>query len=209
MEFNLDVMNFEIEGLTLQNILKNIQQKLMITKHSIYMKNTDSEGLILVSGDPTQKSKILLVNQVICNMTGFTTQHLIGKNVNCLMPKLIGQVHDAIIERFLTSNHNRHLTSGLPRVWLKKKNQCIVPCRVEIQTCVSRSKGLVLVAKVLFNLDIQTPNINCKMEDAYFMITDEFGYIENASENFMKRYLPKDQFAIEDSKINAEELIQY
>ncbi|CDW85117.1 pas domain s-box family protein [Stylonychia lemnae] len=208
MNFNIDVMNFEIEGMNLQNIIKNLQQKMMITRQSIYIKNQEQVGIVLVSGSQQKRNKVVLVNEVICQYTGIPQQTIIGKNINYLMPKVVAQYHDQILQKFLTENHGRHLSSVLPRVWIKKENQCIIPCRIDIQTCVSDQHGLIIVGFVTFNIEIQTENMNCKSNEAFVVITDEEGYAENVCDNFMDRFLSKDQFAIDDSKINIREIIQ-
>lgn len=78
IQFNSNVMNFEMEAQSYQNMLKNIQQKIAITRRSQYLSAKQRQGLILVSGNPNKKNKILLVNETLCDMIGYNSKQLIS-----------------------------------------------------------------------------------------------------------------------------------
>ena len=48
------------------------------------------------------------------------------------MPKMIAQVHDTMVLKFLNHNSKVQGFKALPRVWLKKENQSIIPCSIDI-----------------------------------------------------------------------------
>eukprot|EP00347_Sterkiella_histriomuscorum_P023574 403334120 len=208
MNFNFEVMNFELEGINLQTLLKNIQQKLMITKQSSYMKQKDNQGFVIISGNPSSRNKILLINQVLCAKVQIQKNDLVGQNISQLMPKIIAQSHDKIVEKYITSHHEKNLSTTLPRVWLKKRNQFLIPCKIEIKPCISETHGLVFVGIFTFDEDINIMNVSSKINEAYILLTDYSGYIQNASENFIQRFMGQDQFAIEEQKENVDDIIQ-
>lgn len=73
---------------------------------------------------------------------------------------------------------------------------------------MSATKGLVLVAAIEPVGEISTENMNCRFRDAYVALTDEFGYINSVSANFKKSFFKKEQFGIDDLKINIEDIVQ-
>lgn len=123
------------------------------------------------------------------------------------MPKLIAPIHEKLIERYLMGNHKKHLSNFFERIWLKDSDMSIIPCKLEVQTCVSASKGLILVGFFDPVGEIVAQNMNCRFKDAYIVLTDELGYIMCASSNFKTRFFRKEQYAIDDLKINIEEII--
>lgn len=85
----------------------------------------------------------------------------------------------------------------------------ILPCRLDIQTCVTEQAGIVLVA----NIDPTGGDLKVgertgvKFQDAYFLLTDEMGFLVNISKNFRKKFMIKEQFAIDDLRININDLV--
>eukprot|EP00347_Sterkiella_histriomuscorum_P022596 403337887 len=205
--FYYDVMNFELEGQTLQNQLRNIQQKLVITNHSTYADKKQKQGLMIISGNPETQGKIIHINELATIKLQMKKQKIIGQNLNFLMPKLIADYHDSKIARYIKFSNENCLEFELPRVWFKKRNQCLVPCMIEIQTRISQIHGLVMIGVLNFNELLQTASRSCKLSEAYIMLSDELGFVQNVSQNFIQRFIPSGQFAVEDMRLNVSDII--
>lgn len=52
--------------------------------------------------------------------------------------------------------------------------------------------GLVLSGLINFDQEVNIMNTTCKVKDAFIVITDDGGYIQNVSENFVERYMRTD-----------------
>ena len=62
---------------------------------------------------------------------------------------------------------------------MKSNDMSIVPCKLEIQTCVTEHSGIILAVFIDPQSEIATSRMNCKFTDAFFLLTDESGYIVN------------------------------
>ena len=58
---------------------------------------------MLVSGLPMDFGRVRIANLALTNTLGFTLQDLKHGRIGIMQPKLIREVHDKIIERFIDS----------------------------------------------------------------------------------------------------------
>ena len=62
-----------------------------------------------------------------------------------IMPQFIAKGHAKLVERFLTTEHNRHYDNN-KTVWIKHTRGYIQPMNMQMQTCISEEKGMFIVA---------------------------------------------------------------
>ncbi len=59
----------------------------------IFGENSGS-AIVIISASSSQIGTIIHTNQEIEQVLGYKRKELIGRNVNCLMPRVIGKAHD-------------------------------------------------------------------------------------------------------------------
>lgn len=189
-------------------LLKNIDQKLKISKQNQYMRKDAKSDLsiVIVSQMPNKRNKIVSVNRQTLDLLKYKPSELIKKDMKMLIPVTIAIVHDQIIDDFL-EGENTNKDANLRRVWVKNSDGNIVPVQISVQTCISQDKGLYLVAFLERLTMFKTKNFQARCSDAYFLVTDEYGVIVNCSQNFSDDFLNGNAF-LEDSRINIDEIFQ-
>eukprot|EP00347_Sterkiella_histriomuscorum_P010786 403374925 len=208
IQFNANVLNFEIEAIQLQNYLKNLDQKLKINKMNSYddQQWRTNSGLIIMSQKPSKKNRIMLINKHALELIKYNLIDVIKKDVNLLMPSFIAAVHDKLIEKYLCSDKNSQDTN-LRRVWVRSSEGHIIPVKIQIKTYISESRGLLMVAYMDPIQQIKKKNLQSKISDSYFLLTDEEGYVIQTSENFAKDFLGSNSY-VQDVKINIDDMFQ-
>ena len=121
----------------------------------------------------------------------------------------MANIHDRIVERFLTEDHGRFLGSSLGRVWILKEDKCVHPVSAKFQTCISDKFGVTLVAFFNPREEIVTANIASKPDKAYILLADDYGFITDISSNFKNKFVGKNcDILNEDLKVNIYEIFQ-
>lgn len=77
-------MNFEQEAMELIALCKNIESKNKITNQ--YDDSYNKKGILLVSANPSTKSKIIYTNKYIYTMLNYQGS-LIKQHINVLIPR--------------------------------------------------------------------------------------------------------------------------
>lgn len=124
----------------------------------------------------------------MCSITGYNESFLVNREINFLIPKLISTIHDKVIDRYLSVDHNKNLNTIMNRVWLKKIDNSIVPVKVTIQTCVSEKLGLIMAVYFDPHSEIKIGNINSSMDKIDILLTDDNGNIINMTKNMEIKY---------------------
>jgi len=199
-------MNFELEAQNAMNLLKNMNQKMKITRQNQYSISKESLGLMLISGNPETLGVIMHCNKNLTDFLGFRAAQLNSRTLNFLIPPQIAQIHDRILERYLSNDHNRFHSTTLKRVWMKKADGSIIPVKLQIQTAVSSQKGIILVAFVNPFEEIVTSNLTTKPENAHILLADEFDYVFAASGTFKKKFMKNQTFSFEDLKLQLSSM---
>jgi PAS domain S-box-containing protein len=70
-----------------------------INEHSAFGENSAS-GIVIISATSTKIGTIIHANEEVEQILGYQRKELIGKNVNILMTRVIGKVHDRLIQRY-------------------------------------------------------------------------------------------------------------
>ena len=60
---------------------------------------------------------------------------------------------------------------------MKTSEGHILPVQINVNTCISESRGLLMVGFIDPIIHIKKQNMTTKTQDAYFLLTDEEGYI--------------------------------
>ncbi|CDW85118.1 pas domain s-box family protein [Stylonychia lemnae] len=205
IQFNQCVLNFEIEAIQQANYLKNLDQKLKITKLNQYGQHQTNEiGMVIAAFRPHKKTKIILANKFISDLSGYEQKEIHKKELNMLIPQVIANVHETLIKNFIF-NEQQAIDTKLKRVWIKTCEGHIEPVQVSINACISQKKGLLLVAFIDPIVQIKKKNFHCKVEDSYFLITDEEGFILCSSFNFANDFMGSNSY-ISDIKINIDDM---
>lgn len=59
-----------------------------------------ASAIVIISASSSQIGTIIHTNQEIEQVLGYKRKELIGRNVNCLMPRVIGKPHDQLVQRY-------------------------------------------------------------------------------------------------------------
>lgn len=69
---------------------------------------------------------------------------MIGNNISKIMPLSIGQYHDALIKRYLSTSQSAILSSERT-VFAVNKNGYLVPCKLLVKILPNLDNGILMV----------------------------------------------------------------
>ncbi|CDW83114.1 UNKNOWN [Stylonychia lemnae] len=140
------------------------KMKSLITMQKLFKNNslkfyTDTDlGVLLANGTQQEFGKIILTNQILMKVLGFSTQDLRHQRIGILQPKLIKENHDKFISRFLSTGQSNFMHT-MQNLFLLNKNGYVLPFQVY-------KNGPKYIPK-----------------DLMFMLCDRQGYIYEISES--------------------------
>ena len=77
-------------------------------------KAGDNENTIVatLSGNPWDRGMVLNINNEIKRVLNFDKKEIIGGSIEKLMPKIIGELHDSILDRFFSTSKPLIINTG-------------------------------------------------------------------------------------------------
>eukprot|EP00347_Sterkiella_histriomuscorum_P017918 403347480 len=209
VQFCQNVMNFEIEALEANNLYKKIIDKQKVLQRNFYNLAKKDFALVIVCNKNGKKNQVIMVNQIFEEATGIPAIQVINKNVNQIIPMKIGEFHDRLLQNYLNTYNGLPYNRLFERVWLKKFDDTVLPIRAQVLTCLSSNHGLIMVALVESAPPIQIGNITYKSSQAYFLLADDEGLINNASPNFTKKYFASKDSLMLDYRFTIKDIFPF
>ncbi len=122
-------------------VLKDTQNELIVAQdtalesvklfHSVL--DTVEEGIVTADAE----GKIILVNQQVLGMFGYSEEELVGQNIQCLMPEKYREQHQKGMKRYLETKESRAIGQRLILEGLRK-DKTVFPIELQItQTQIS------------------------------------------------------------------------
>ncbi|CAD8205602.1 unnamed protein product [Paramecium octaurelia] len=134
---------------------EQLSQQISQIKKTIYQRKqgggqeskiTESQETIIItmSGNVGSIGIVASCNNEIQKSLGYPASELFEQNVSKIMPKIIGDQHNQLVENYMrTSNSN---IIGLERfVLAQNSQQYLVPCKLMIKVLPNLEKGILLV----------------------------------------------------------------
>ena len=130
----------ESRGLTLnRNILEN--------KTDFEIMFSESTGIIIVNGNKEAQSKITRTNLFIQNIFGYSSNELLGQNINILMPDIVGEKHELFMVKYFKSGEEKMMNRER-ELFAKKRSGFIFSVIIILKTVPSLINGIQYIALI-------------------------------------------------------------
>ncbi|KAL4466115.1 hypothetical protein ABPG74_004352 [Tetrahymena malaccensis] len=144
-----EIVNDEQDGNRLLEKAQYIERSNQANKQFVdveklkYGENS-STSIISVSGNLNQVGMVVNTNNEIEQLLGYSKNDVIGQNINKLMPKVYGDIHDGLFHRYLETSQPKVI--GIERtVMCLNKNGYIIPTSIMVKVLPNLDQGIQIV----------------------------------------------------------------
>ena len=85
-------------------IFKNIKESTKIDEAGTKYEENANTAVVVISGDDGRIGTVLHTNNLVRDLIGYKRSEIIEKNVSTIMPKIYGEVHDKVLQRYASSS---------------------------------------------------------------------------------------------------------
>jgi hypothetical protein len=137
-------------------------------------------GVIIISGERSNVGVIKYCNTKITELIKYSPHELLGQNINIVMPKFIGSMHDDILMNYLESTESK-VDNNERLVPMMDKDNYLVFVRILTKPLPSLFNGLEIVG--IFNLVIESHIDHSGENPKYVLYRTDSGQVQALSES--------------------------
>jgi len=175
------------------------ESTFVLNRHQFDTNNDSIENdlgrFVIICGSEKNLGMITDIGPEIPQMFGYCKNELVNRSVNILMPKVFAEVHDRILNVYLSENsektHNPHKNRI---IFPLNKDGYIIPCQVLVYVLPSLREGIRLAA-FLQEIDVVNQNddfdegVKGMKKTPYYIIFDaDTQLLQGVSQNCWKSF---------------------
>jgi len=159
-------------------VKSSIANKQFIDNDRLKYGENSNTCIVTCSGNFNSIGIVTNTNSEITRILGYSTNDIIGQNINRILPKVHADLHDGFMRVYLESSESKVIGSER-LVFPQNKQGYLVPCTLMIKVLPNLDEGIQIVG-FLKDLDISSSLVKTSSDEEkvflfiYHKINDKF-----------------------------------
>lgn len=150
-----------------KKMLDNLEQKF---------GGSGNAAILLMSGNKSNLGVIQNTNHELYEILGYDKKDIMGQNINMIMPSLIGDYHNKIIQHFFEKSSSELSVSHERLVLAQNMKGYLVPCSLLVRLLPNLDKGIQFIGfltKVAYLDEVREGESRVTNDDVILFLLDQ------------------------------------